>query len=145
VKRERGRPSCHPDASANHVSRFTFHAREPGSLLLTDALDHRGIILTLAVNPWHALDMSKAPRKALGQFIIADPRICGGRPTFKGTRVTVADVLADVERGLSWDFICYRWGDGKITKEALTEAVQLARRALLTRAGHLAEDVAAAA
>lgn len=59
--------------------------------------------------------------------------------------MTVADVLADVERGLSWDFICYRWGDGKITKEAIAEAVQLARRALLGHDGHLAEEVAAVA
>ena len=94
---------------------------------------------------WHAPCMKTAQRKDLGQFIVADPKICRGRPTFKGTRVTVADVLTDVERGLSWDFICYRWGDGKITKEAVAEAVQLARRALLDRAGHLAEDVAAAA
>ena len=89
--------------------------------------------------------MKPARRQDLGQFIVADSRICRGRPTFKGTRVTIADVLADVERGLSWDFICYRWGDGKITKEAIAEAVQLARRALLDRAGHLAEEVAAAA
>jgi uncharacterized protein (DUF433 family) len=89
--------------------------------------------------------MKTAQRKDLGQFIVTDPKICRGRPTFKGTRVTVADVLADVERGLSWDFICYRWGDGRITKDAVAEAVQLARRALLDRAGHLAEDVAAAA
>jgi uncharacterized protein (DUF433 family) len=94
---------------------------------------------------WHTGIMKTARRKSLGQFIIADPKICRGMPTFKGTRVTVADVLDDVERGLSWDFICYRWGDGKITKEAVAEAVQLARRALLDRAGHLAEDVAAAA
>src|SRR5881397_2280113 len=89
--------------------------------------------------------MKRAQRKNLGRFIVADRRICRGRPTFKGTRVTVADVLADVERGLSWDFICYSWGDGKITKEAVGEAVQLARQALLDRGGHLAEDVAAAA
>lgn len=89
--------------------------------------------------------MKTAQRRDLGQFIVADPKICRGRPTFKGTRVTVADVLADVERGLSWDFICFRWGDGKITREAVAEAVQLARRALLDRAGHLADDVAAAA
>jgi uncharacterized protein (DUF433 family) len=88
--------------------------------------------------------MKTARRKQLGRFIVADPRVCRGRPTFKGARVTVADVLADVERGLSWDLICYRWGDGKITKEAVAEAVSLARRALLDRAGHLA-DVAAAA
>jgi uncharacterized protein (DUF433 family) len=89
--------------------------------------------------------MRTSRRRELGQFIVADPKVCRGRPTFKGTRITVADVLADVERGLSWEFICYRWGDGKINKEAITEAVQLARRALLDGAGHLAEDVAAVA
>ena len=88
----------------------------------------------------------KAPTlKDLGQFIVADPNICHGKPTFKGTRVTVADVLADVERGLSWDFICYRWGDGKITKDAIAEAVQLARRALLDQEGRLAQPMAAVA
>ena len=81
----------------------------------------------------------------MGQFIVADPKMCRGKPTFKGTRVTVADVLADVERGLSWDFICHRWGDGKITHDAVAEAVQLARRALLDADGQLAHDVAAAA
>ncbi len=89
--------------------------------------------------------MKTARRKDLGQFIIADPRICRGKPTFKGTRVTVADVLADVERGLSWDFICYRWGDGRITTEAIGEAVQLARRALLDHDGRLADEDAAVA
>jgi uncharacterized protein (DUF433 family) len=89
--------------------------------------------------------MKTAQRKELGQHIVADPKICRGRPTFKGTRVTVADVLADVERGLSWEFICYRWGDGKISRDAIAEAVQLARRALLNRAGHLADDIAAVA
>ncbi len=94
---------------------------------------------------WHTDAMKTAQRKELGRFIVADPGICHGRPTFKGTRVTVADVLADVERGLAWEFICYRWGDGKITKEAVAEAVQLARRALLNRGGHLADDVASVA
>ena len=94
---------------------------------------------------WHNSGVKTARRRELGQFIVADPRICRGRPTFKGTRVTVADVLADVEQGLSWDFICYRWGAGRITKEAIAEAVQLARRALLNQAGHLTEDIAAAA
>ena len=87
--------------------------------------------------------MRAAARKELGQFITSDPKICRGKPTFKGTRVRVADVLADVEQGLSWDFICYRWGDGKITKDAITEAVQLARRALLDAEGRLARQAAA--
>jgi uncharacterized protein (DUF433 family) len=73
----------------------------------------------------------------LGRYIVADPMICHGKPTFKGTRVFVADVLADVERGLSWDFIVRRWGGGKISKAAVTEAVRLARGALLSEDGQL--------
>jgi uncharacterized protein (DUF433 family) len=34
-------------------------------------------------------------RVELGRYIVADPAICHGKPTFKGTRVFVADVLAD--------------------------------------------------
>jgi uncharacterized protein (DUF433 family) len=73
----------------------------------------------------------------LGRYIVADPAICHGKPTFKGTRVFVVDVLADVERGLSWDFILQRWGGGKICKAAVTEAVRLAREALLNEDGGL--------
>jgi len=47
-------------------------------------------------------------RVELSRYIVADPAICQGKLTFKGTRVFVADVLADVERGLSWDFILQR-------------------------------------
>jgi uncharacterized protein (DUF433 family) len=92
----------------------------------------------------HSPPMKNAPRTALGQYIVADPRICGGRPTFKGTRVTVADVLADVEQGLSWDFIAYRWGDGKIDRAAIAEAIHMARCALLNRKGQLIDADAAA-
>jgi uncharacterized protein (DUF433 family) len=84
----------------------------------------------------------KTAAKMLGQYIVSDPKICRGRPTFRGTRVTVADVLADVEQGLSWDFIAYRWGHGKIDRAAITEAVHLARRALLTREGQLVDAAA---
>ena len=72
-----------------------------------------------------AKSASAAQRIELGRYIVADPAICHGKPTFKGTRVFVADVLADVERGLSWDFIVQRWGGGKISKAAITEAVRL--------------------
>jgi uncharacterized protein (DUF433 family) len=87
--------------------------------------------------------MSTSKRRAngsveLGRYIVADPMICHGKPTFRGTRVFVADVLADVERGLSWDFIVRRWGGGKITKAAVAEAVRLARGALLSEDGRLA-------
>jgi len=78
-----------------------------------------------------------AERIELGEHIVADPRICHGRPTFKGTRVFVADVLADVERGLSWEFIMQRWGGGKLTRAAIAEAVHFARKALIDESGRL--------
>ena len=33
------------------------------------------------------------------QYIVRDPRICGGDPTFKGTRVTLRTVLASLAEG----------------------------------------------
>ena len=93
--------------------------------------------------------MSKTSRRSngrveLGRYIVADPAICHGKPTFKGTRVFVADVLADVERGLSWDFIVQRWGGGRITKGAVTEAVRQATGALLSEDGQLVSPTIAA-
>ena len=29
----------------------------------------------------------------MGRYIVTDPEICHGKPTFRGTRVLVADVL----------------------------------------------------
>ena len=39
--------------------------------------------------------------KFLGWFVISDPAVCHGRPTFRGTRVFVNDVLDDVARGMA--------------------------------------------
>jgi len=78
-------------------------------------------------------------RIELGRYIVADPEICHGKPTFKGTRIFVRDVLADVEQGLSWDFIIQRWGGGKLSKEAIAEAVHLARTAFINESGHLSD------
>jgi uncharacterized protein (DUF433 family) len=95
-------------------------------------------ILSTMKNGKHRAPNPATERVELGQYIVADPGICHGKPTFKGTRVFVADVLADVERGLSWDLIIRRWGGGKISKAAVAEALHLARRALLNEDGHLA-------
>jgi uncharacterized protein (DUF433 family) len=81
---------------------------------------------------------SSRKRVELGHYIVADPQICHGKPTFKGTRIFVADVLSDVEQGLSWEFIRQRWGGGKLSKEAIAEAVHLARTALINEKGQLA-------
>jgi uncharacterized protein (DUF433 family) len=34
-----------------------------------------------------------------GQHIVSDPRICGGQPVIKGTRVTLRTVLASLAEG----------------------------------------------
>jgi hypothetical protein len=76
-------------------------------------------------------------RLELGQYIVADPEVCHGKPTFKGTRIMVWQVLDDVAEGRSWDFICNnRWG-GRIPLTAVAEAVRLSRRAWLDRGGRL--------
>jgi uncharacterized protein (DUF433 family) len=69
----------------------------------------------------------------LGRYIVADPRICHGKPTFRGTRVLVADVLEQVASGMAWEMIIEEWNEG-VSLEAIKEAVQLARQALLKHA-----------
>ncbi len=65
-------------------------------------------------------------RVDLGQFIVADPEVCHGKPTFKGTRIMVWQVLDALGRGESADEIVDAW-DGRITKGAIAETVRLAR------------------
>jgi hypothetical protein len=77
-------------------------------------------------------------RVELGDFIVADPEICHGKPTFKGTRIMVWQVLDDVAEGRSWDFICgTRWG-GRISLAAVGEAVKISRQSWLDKRGRLA-------
>jgi len=43
--------------------------------------------------------------QGLGRYIIADPEICHGKPTFRGTRIFVDDVLEQIARGMDWEVI----------------------------------------
>jgi uncharacterized protein (DUF433 family) len=61
----------------------------------------------------------------LGKYIVADPRVCHGKPTFKGTRIMVFQVLEQVAYGTPWERIVWSWR-GKVPMEAVTEAVKLA-------------------
>ncbi|HJQ69848.1 MAG TPA: DUF433 domain-containing protein [Blastocatellia bacterium] len=71
--------------------------------------------------------------RELGKYIVADPEICHGKPTFKGTRIFVKDVLEMVAQGMSWNKIIEEWR-GSITKEAISEAVLLASESFTARA-----------
>jgi uncharacterized protein (DUF433 family) len=52
-------------------------------------------------------------------------KICGGQPTFKGTRIMVWIVLEQLDRGLTWDEIVSEWS-GKVSKTAIFEAIAIA-------------------
>ena len=78
--------------------------------------------------------------RALGRYIVADPAVCHGQPTFRGTRVFVADVLEQVANGMAWEAIVEEWR-GALTKEAIAEAVRLAREALVTHAPELVPEI----
>jgi uncharacterized protein (DUF433 family) len=69
----------------------------------------------------------------IGRYIVTDSSICHGSPTFRGTRILVADVLEQVARGMAWEAISEEWR-GAVTRDAIGEAVRLAREALLKQA-----------
>ncbi len=66
-------------------------------------------------------------RKILGRYIVADSKICHGKVTFSGTRIFVDDVLDMVAEGMDWDIIIREW-HGNITREAIREALLLAKQ-----------------
>lgn len=64
------------------------------------------------------------------RHIVADPKICHGKLTFRGTRVFVSDVLKQVAEGMDREEIGRQWHDS-VSREAIAEAVDMAREALL--------------
>lgn len=74
--------------------------------------------------------MKASKRVELGQYIVADPEICHGQLTFKGTRIMVKSVLFYVGQGKDWDWISQEYF-GKVSREAVAEAVNLASEALV--------------
>jgi uncharacterized protein (DUF433 family) len=76
--------------------------------------------------------MAEAMRRELGHYVVADPKICHGQPTFSGTRILVKDVLAMVADGMAWAEIVRQW-DGRVPTDAIAEAVRLASEALAER------------
>jgi len=69
----------------------------------------------------------------LGRYIVTDPKICHGKPTFRGTRIMVWQVLEQVASGMAWESIVEEW-EGKISPDAIAEAVKLAGQAFYDHA-----------
>jgi uncharacterized protein (DUF433 family) len=83
--------------------------------------------------------MPRTQRKLLGRYIVADPAICHGKPTFLGTRIMVAQVLKQVAKGMPWERITAEWR-GSVTKDAIAEAVELAQRTFEDHAAEYARE-----
>jgi uncharacterized protein (DUF433 family) len=66
----------------------------------------------------------------MGQYIVRSPGVCGGRPTFKYTRIEVAGALNRLASGESLENIVSGYG-GKVSREALQEAVDIVTRHFL--------------
>ena len=67
-----------------------------------------------------------------GQYIVADPKICHGQLTFKGTRIMVKSVMEMLAKDYDWDRISYEF-DGRLSAEAIAEAIKLASEALVEK------------
>lgn len=80
-----------------------------------------------------------AEKRVLGRYVVADPAICHGQLTFRGTRIFVADVLEQVASGMARESIVESW-QGSVSEAAIAEAVRLAREALLMHHHELAAE-----
>jgi len=67
----------------------------------------------------------------LGKYIVAAPGVCGGRPTFKYTRIQAGFVLDLLSAGWSIERISREYRASHVTAEAINEAIQLAKTALV--------------
>jgi len=68
--------------------------------------------------------------KIYGRYIVSDPNICHGKPTFRGTRIMISQVMEQIANGMAWDTIIEEWR-GSIKREAIAEAIRLANQAFL--------------
>jgi len=74
----------------------------------------------------------------LGEYIVVAPGVCGGRPTFKGTRLEAQVVLDLIAADWSHERIIDEYRTDQLTSEAIAEAVRLAASALRRSAAAIA-------
>lgn len=70
----------------------------------------------------------------LGKYVVAAPGVCGGRPTFKYTRLEVSFILALLAAGKTIEQVVQAYSLSRLTPEAVQEAINLANQALLRSA-----------
>jgi uncharacterized protein (DUF433 family) len=70
----------------------------------------------------------------LGKHVVSVPGVCGGRPTFKYTRLEVSVVLSLIAAGETVEQVVQAYTLSGLTQEAVREAIQLADQALIQSA-----------
>ncbi len=60
------------------------------------------------------------------KWIVADPKICHGKPVFKGTRILVSDILELLASGMSIEDILKEYPS--LNEEMIREALELAAK-----------------
>jgi uncharacterized protein (DUF433 family) len=70
----------------------------------------------------------------LGEHVVVAPGVCGGRPTFKYTRLEVSAVLALLAEGRRIDEVAAEYETSQLEPAAIREALQLAEAAFTDRA-----------
>jgi uncharacterized protein (DUF433 family) len=66
----------------------------------------------------------------LGKYVVRAPEVCGGRPTFKYTRIEITGTLERLATGEQIDDIVTGY-QGRVTKEAIEEAIQIVNKQFL--------------
>jgi uncharacterized protein (DUF433 family) len=66
----------------------------------------------------------------LGEFVVRAPGVCGGRPTFKYTRIEVTGTLQRLLAGESLEDIVAGYG-GRVSVEAVREAGRIVTHSFL--------------
>jgi uncharacterized protein (DUF433 family) len=66
----------------------------------------------------------------LGRHAVAAPGVCGGRPTFKYTRLEVSLVLDRLASGEPVDVLLSSYTTSRLTREGIEEVVRLAGQVL---------------
>src|SRR3972149_5083883 len=67
----------------------------------------------------------------LGKYVVSAPGVCGGRPTFKYTRLEVSMILSRLAAGKTIEQVVQDYARSRLTPEAVMEAIQLANQALV--------------
>src|SRR2546426_8394290 len=73
-------------------------------------------------------DHRRTPERVnLGKYIVADPQICHGKPTFKGTRIMVWQLFEHLALGEALEEFPKHF-PGRVTLDAAREALELGRK-----------------